>query len=94
MDNVYHHHQNTEVKLLRMGFPKQTNSTEYNAHRPLARIEGHSKISAITGPSSPRSDKLEAETVVRARIYPEDSTIKRGGSSETLILTTGMNLGA
>jgi hypothetical protein len=33
----------------------------------------------ITGLPSLRSGKLEAETVVRARVCPEDSAIERGG---------------
>ena len=36
------------------------------------------EMSTITGPPSPRSGKLEAETVVGARVCPEDSAIERG----------------
>jgi hypothetical protein len=35
------------------------------------------KTSIIAGPSSPASDKLEAETVIRARICSEGLAIKR-----------------
>jgi hypothetical protein len=35
------------------------------------------EMSTITGPPSPRSGKLKAETVVRARVCPEDSAIKK-----------------
>jgi len=44
------------------------------------------EMSTITGPSSPGSGELKAET----RIRPEDSAIERGAPSESLVLATGL----
>jgi hypothetical protein len=35
---------------------------------------------------------LEAETVARARVYPEDSVIERGGSSENISVDDSLGL--
>jgi hypothetical protein len=35
------------------------------------------EISIITGSSLPTSDRLEAETVTEARVYPEDLAVER-----------------
>jgi hypothetical protein len=44
------------------------------------------EISIITGSFSPMLDRLEAETVTKARVYLEDSAVERGASSKTEVL--------
>jgi hypothetical protein len=47
------------------------------------------KILIITGSSSPILNRLKAETVTKARVYPKDLAVERGASLKKEILMTG-----
>ena len=50
------------------------------------------EISIITGSFSPRLGRLEAETVTKARVRPEDSAVERGALSKTGGINEGRGL--
>jgi hypothetical protein len=52
-------------------------------------VVGKFEMLTVTGSPSSQSGKLEPETVIGARVSPEDSVIERGGSSESLMLAIG-----